>query len=90
MSIFIGKQSLYDENKKARRSQVIMKRTKLPTYLKTKKCSLQLKGEKCYAANHIVNLSSQTFHLCDVHFTKFMSGSVTLDEPIVFQKAREL
>lgn len=89
MSILIGRKSLYDENKKARRSQLTSIRTKLPSSLKTRKCSKELKGEKCHAANHRVIIGQDLFHLCQKHFDQ-MNLRTTRYERVEFLRASEL
>lgn len=74
MSWFTSKQSLYRENKKFKRSQKVMKKVKIPTNMKTIKCSLQEYGGLCSPAQHTINKNKQSFHLCSKHFNQYKSG----------------
>lgn len=74
MSWLATKGLLYAENIKFKRSARVMKRTKIPTNMKTKKCSLQVYGERCKPAQHTIVKSKQTFHLCSKHFDQYEKG----------------
>lgn len=64
MSIFVSSKAIELENKKYKRSKLVMKKTRLPTQLKSKKCSLQEHKKYCTPALHKV----KDFILCDHHF----------------------
>lgn len=89
MSILIGNKAYQTENKRARRSQITSKHVKIPSNYKSRKCSLQLKNQRCHMANHIVISGVQTFHLCQKHFEQFMAKSTPGNWPVIFQKARD-
>ncbi|MDE2040727.1 MAG: hypothetical protein KGJ45_12030 [Elusimicrobia bacterium] len=85
----IGSRDLARENKKFRRSSLVMKKIKLPQHMKTKKCSKQLKGQNCFAANHTVIVGKEVLHLCQRHFEQ-MNLKNTKFERIEFLKASKL
>ena len=89
MSMIVGPHDLARENKKFKRSPLVMKKTKLPKYMKTKKCSKQLKGQNCFAANHTIIVGDELFHLCQKHFEQ-MSLKNTKYDRVEFLRASEL
>ena len=63
--VFLKASDYQQENKKFRRSKLIMKRVKLPTQLKTRHCSIS----KCpFPSIHTVKEGTQMFYLCKKHF----------------------
>lgn len=71
MSIFVSNDSLYRENRQYKRSHIVMKRTRLATQDKSKKCSLQQKGQKCLMGKYKITLGKQTLLLCQDHYAQY-------------------